>query len=114
MLPITLPLAKMAKRLFLPNCLSFVSWTCAQGRDAIACSIASEYPAAHVVALDIAPEALALASKNVGVLGLGNRVEVLESDLLDALDPSKKGALTLLSRIRRMCPQKCATAFLAR
>ena len=33
--PITLPLAKMAKRLFLPNCLSFVLWTCAQGRDAL-------------------------------------------------------------------------------
>lgn len=66
------------------------------GSGCIACSIASEYPAAHVVALDIAPEALALASKNVEVLGLGNRVEVLESDLLDALDPSKKGSFDLI------------------
>ena len=64
------------------------------GSGCIACSIASEYPAAHVVALDIAPEALALASKNVEVLGLGNRVEVLESDLLD--DPSKKGSFDLI------------------
>lgn len=66
------------------------------GSGCIACSIASEYPAAHVVALDIAPEALALASKNVEVLGLGNRVEILESDLLDALDPSKKGSFDLI------------------
>lgn len=66
------------------------------GSGCIACSIASEYPAAHVVALDIAPEALALASENVEVLGLGNRIEVLESDLLDALDPSKKGSFDLI------------------
>ena len=46
------------------------------GSGCIACSIASEYPAAHVVALDIAPEALALAGKNVAALGLGDRVEV--------------------------------------
>ena len=66
------------------------------GSGCIACSIASEYPAAHVVALDIAPEALALAGKNVEVLGLGNRVEVLESDLLGALDPGKKGTFDLI------------------
>ena len=66
------------------------------GSGCIACSIASEYPAAHVVALDIAPEALALAGKNVEVLGLGNRVEVLESDLLSALDPGKKGTFDLI------------------
>ena len=68
------------------------------GSGCIACSIASEYPAAHVVALDIAPEALALAGKNVEVLGLGNRVEVLESDLLGALDPDKKGTFDSLPR----------------
>ena len=66
------------------------------GSGCIACSIASEYPAAHVVALDIAPEALALAGKNVEVLGLGNRIEVLESDLLGALDPGKKGTFDLI------------------
>ena len=66
------------------------------GSGCIACSIASEYPAAHVVALDIAPEASALAGKNVEVLGLGNRIEVLESDLLGALDPGKKGTFDLI------------------
>ncbi len=42
------------------------------------------------------PEALALAGKNVEALGLGDRVEVCESDLLGALDPSKKGSFDLI------------------
>ena len=54
------------------------------GSGCIACSIASEYPAAQVLALDIAPKALALAQKNVEHLGLAGRVEVRESDLLAA------------------------------
>ena len=48
------------------------------------------------MALDIAPEALALAGKNVEALGLGDRVEVCESDLLSALDPGKKGSFDLI------------------
>ena len=66
------------------------------GSGCIACSIASEYPAAHVVALDIAPEALALAEKNVVALGLGDRVEVRGSDLLGALDHDEKGSFDLI------------------
>lgn len=66
------------------------------GSGCIACSIASEYPAAQVVALDIAPEALALAQRNVDDLGLQDRVEVRESDLLGAITPEEQGGVDLL------------------
>lgn len=66
------------------------------GSGCIACSIASEYPAAQVVALDIAPEALALAQRNVDDLGLQDRVEVRESDLLSAIAPEEQGGIDLL------------------
>lgn len=55
------------------------------GSGCIACSIASEYPAAQVVALDISDDAVALAQENVNDLGLTERVEVLKSDLFEAL-----------------------------
>lgn len=51
------------------------------GSGCIACSIAYEHPRTHVVATDIAPEALALAQENVEQLGLQDRVEVRAGDL---------------------------------
>ncbi len=66
------------------------------GSGCIACSIASEYPAAHVLALDIAPAALALANKNVEHLGLAGRVEVRESDLLSAVPAETYGQYDLV------------------
>ncbi len=66
------------------------------GSGCIACALASEYPAAHVVALDIAPEALALAQKNVDHLGLSERVEVRESDLLSAIPEAEYGSFDLV------------------
>jgi len=51
------------------------------GSGAIACSIAHECPQARVVATDIAPEAVALACENAALLGLQERIEVLQSDL---------------------------------
>ena len=51
------------------------------GSGCIACSIAYEHPLAHVIATDIAPEAVALARENVSALGLTGRVRVLEGDL---------------------------------
>lgn len=66
------------------------------GSGCIACAIASEYPAAQIVALDIAPEALALAQCNVDDLGLQDRVEVRESDLLCAIAPEERGSIDLL------------------
>ncbi len=54
------------------------------GSGCIACAIASEYSAAHVIASDISDDALALASQNIDELGLGNQVELIKSDLLAA------------------------------
>ena len=66
------------------------------GSGCIACAIASEYPAAQVIALDIADEAVKLAKENTEELGLQDRVEVRKSDLLEALDPSEYGSFDLL------------------
>lgn len=66
------------------------------GSGCIACSVASEYPAAQVLALDIAPEALALAQKNVHGLGLGDRVWVQKSDLLSAVPETEAATFDLL------------------
>ncbi len=62
------------------------------GSGCIACAIASEYPAAQVIALNIADEAVKLAKENTEELGLQDRVEVRKSDLLEALDPSEYGS----------------------
>ena len=66
------------------------------GSGCIACAIASEYPAAQVLALDIAPEALALAQRNVDDLNLSDHIEVRKSDLLSALSAEEQGTFDLL------------------
>ena len=66
------------------------------GSGCIACSLASEYPAAHVIALDIAPEALDLAQRNVDDSHLADRVEIRKSDLLSAITPDEQGTFDLI------------------
>ena len=66
------------------------------GSGCIACSIAYEHPSTHVVATDIAPEALALAGRNAASLGLMDRVDVIESDLGEGIDPSLIGSFDLV------------------
>lgn len=66
------------------------------GSGCIACSIASEYPSAHVVAIDVAPKALTLAQDNVDMLGLTDRVEVLENDLLSGLSDTYADSFDLV------------------
>ena len=61
------------------------------GTGCIACSIAFERPDVHVVATDIAPEAVALARENVEALGLGARVQVLECDMAAGIDAALVG-----------------------
>jgi release factor glutamine methyltransferase len=53
------------------------------GTGAIALAIADEHPGARVTAIDVSPEALALARENVARTGL--EVELLEHDLRDGL-----------------------------
>ena len=66
------------------------------GTGCIACSIAYEHAAAHVIAADVSPEALALARENVRALGLDERVDVVESDVGAGIDPALLGSIDLV------------------
>ena len=55
------------------------------GTGAIALAVADEHPGARVTAIDVSPEALALARENAARTGLD--VELLEHDLRDGLPP---------------------------
>jgi release factor glutamine methyltransferase len=52
------------------------------GTGAIALALAARLPAATVTAIDVSPDALALAAENAAANGLTGRVELLEGDLL--------------------------------
>lgn len=53
------------------------------GTGAIALALARELPEAEVVATDVSPAALALARANAQVLGLADRIQFVEGDLLE-------------------------------
>lgn len=55
------------------------------GTGNIACALATRLPDLHAWALDLTDGAVELARKNVALLGLGDRVTVLQSDLFGAL-----------------------------
>ena len=67
------------------------------GSGCIACSLACEHPSVRAVATDIAPEAVALARQNACALGLAERVEVLECDLGEGIDPALMGSFDLVA-----------------
>jgi release factor glutamine methyltransferase len=52
------------------------------GTGAIALALAARLPGASVSAIDLSPDALALAAENAALNGLGERVELLQGDLL--------------------------------
>lgn len=68
------------------------------GSGCIACALATEHSNMEVLALDIAPEALALAQRNVETQGVADRVSVRESDLLAVAiaDPGNKGSFDVI------------------
>jgi release factor glutamine methyltransferase len=55
------------------------------GSGVIALTLAAEWPEAQVEAVDLSPDALALAQENAARLGLAERVRVFQSDLLAAV-----------------------------
>ena len=57
------------------------------GSGCVAVAIAKHLPNATIVAGDISPEALEVARRNVERHGLLDRIELLESDLLDCVPP---------------------------
>ncbi len=63
------------------------------GSGAIALALAHERPLARVDALDISPDALAIAEENARALGLISRVRCLESDLLAAVSSERYDAI---------------------
>ena len=76
------------------RCSSSAAWRCSAGAaepsivdvgtgtGAIALALAARLPEASVTAIDLSPEALALAAENAALNGLAERVELLEGDLL--------------------------------
>ena len=58
------------------------------GSGAIAIAIASRMPRAEVTAIDISPEALALARRNAETHHVSGRLHLLEGDLLATLPPA--------------------------
>lgn len=66
------------------------------GTGCIALSIASERPGTRVVATDLSPQAVALATRNRDALGLERAVSVVEGDLASAVDPELMGTFSVL------------------
>jgi release factor glutamine methyltransferase len=64
------------------------------GTGAVALAVKDERPDAHVLAIDVAPEAVELARANAGRLGLD--VAVVEGDLLAPVSPALRGAIDLV------------------
>ncbi len=57
------------------------------GSGALAITIAKNVPEANVLAVDLSPEALAVAEKNAEKLGVADRIEFRVSDLLATVEP---------------------------
>lgn len=58
----------------------------ATGSGAVALALADELPDATIVAADVSPAALDVARRNVEQLNMGDRVTLVQSDLLDQID----------------------------
>ncbi|MDR1063887.1 MAG: 50S ribosomal protein L3 N(5)-glutamine methyltransferase [Azoarcus sp.] len=56
------------------------------GSGCLAVAMADAFPNADIFAADLSSEALAVAQRNVDDYGLGERIELLQGDLFDALD----------------------------
>lgn len=66
------------------------------GTGCISLSIASERPGTSLVATDISPDAVALATRNRDALGLEDRVQIVETDLAAGVEGADAGAFCAL------------------
>lgn len=66
------------------------------GTGCIALSLATEHPGTRVIATDVAPQAVALATRNRDALDLGAVVEVVECDLATRVPQVLMGSFDLL------------------
>lgn len=66
------------------------------GSGCIACSLATERADVHVIATDISQDACDLAKENSLNLQLSERIDILESNLGDAIDPALYGSFDLV------------------
>jgi len=58
------------------------------GSGAVAIALARLLPGFRIIATDISAEALAVAERNVTRMGLGDRIELRQGDLLEPADPA--------------------------
>ena len=66
------------------------------GTGCIALSLATEHPGTRVIATDISPRAVALASRNRDALDLGGAVEIVGCDLASGVPDALMGTFDLL------------------
>lgn len=93
--PETEVLVSEALRGFAPD-QTFIAADICTGSGCIACSLAYERPNCHVLASDIASEAIELALLNINSLGLDSQIEVFQGDLGDAIPTEFLGSLDLV------------------
>jgi len=60
------------------------------GSGAIAVAVAKHSPHSRVVAVDLSPAALAIAKENAAALGVAERIEFVQSDLLAGVPPKQQ------------------------
>jgi release factor glutamine methyltransferase len=60
------------------------------GSGCLAVAVARQHPGAQVSAIDISPEALAVAAGNASKQGVGDRIRFLEGDLFSPLAPGER------------------------
>lgn len=66
------------------------------GTGCVSCAIANERANAKVVATDISPKAVVLATKNRDALGLVGHIDIVEGDLASTVDPKLMGTFAVL------------------
>lgn len=59
------------------------------GSGCLAILLADQFPEARVDAVELSPEAMAVAKFNIATHGLGKRVKLFHSDVFDAVPPAK-------------------------